>query len=232
MGDKLMVVVLFIVTLCSIIPFNLGSNPVRWFPKCGVENFPGFHNEHVHGYNTIQRSPYGNNERRVWDIHPTPPFRVEFDYLDLERTHDYVEVNGLRYSGTSKPPTQYVYKNSRTLCVIVKFVSDHSVTKSGFRFRVIQGTGVWSQQGPPWSQSSSGSRSASSYIGQGHYQQSNGYNMKQPLSLDRCKRHCINLGSGWNVVHYTYFDQKCTCYKNARGQFVRQNGHHNWRITG
>jgi len=157
MGDKLMAVVLFIVTLCSMIPFNLGSIPLppaRWSPKCGAENFPGFHNEHVHGYNTIQRSPYYNNERRVWDIHPTPPFRVVFDYLDLERTHDYVEVNGMRYTGRTKPHTQYVHQNRRSwqpFCVIVKFVSDHSVTKSGFRFRVIQGdgsgwsSGWWSQ---------------------------------------------------------------------------------------
>jgi len=146
-----MAVVLFIVTLCSIIPFSHGSRVmVRYRAnsmtgKCFTGRYPGFHAEHVHGYTTIQRSPYGNNERRVWDIHPTPPFRVVFDYLDLERGHDYVEIDGQRFSGTSKPDIQYVYSTGK--CVIVKFVSDHSVTKSGFRFRVIQGDG----SGPSWS---------------------------------------------------------------------------------
>jgi len=142
MGDKLMAVVLFSVTLFSIIPFNHCSSWWDHGHLCYSDNFPGFHVEHVHGSTTIELSPYGNNERRVWDIHPTPPFRVEFDYLDLERTHDYVEVNGVvKYTGTNKPYTRYVQKNrwsGEPPCVLVKFVSDHSVTKSGFRFRVIQ----------------------------------------------------------------------------------------------
>jgi len=143
MGDKLMTTVLLVVTLCSIIPFNHGG---VWLPsitkQCGSDNFPGFHVEHVHGYNTIEMSPYGNNERRVWDIHPTPPFTVVFDYLNLEPKHDFITVNGISYYGTNTPPIHPVHRNRRSWepwCVLVEFSSDHSVTKSGFRFHVIQG---------------------------------------------------------------------------------------------
>jgi len=134
-----------------------------------------------------------------------------FDRFDTEEGYDYLEINGRRYSGNNIPGPFYITKSD----LIMKFTSDGSVQKSGFKFRTIKAarsTGGWSK------------------VGEGYYRQYSGYNWKYPLSLAQCKRYCVNLGSSWNVVQYIYSQQKCTCYKNARGNFVRQSGQHTWRI--
>jgi len=223
--DRTMLVVLLLAaTLCSIIPTNHAAvwtdgKGCSWYstylPCEGPRCTP--YGAAITRQHPRSGSSYSNNECTGWYINTTPPYRLVFDRFDTEDGYDYVEINGQRYSGSNIPSPLCITQTGLN-GLEVTFKSDGSVTKSGFKFRTIKGncnnrgTSGWTK------------------VGEGHYQHYDGYNWKYPLSLSYCKRYCSNLGRNWNVVQYTYNNQRCTCYKNARGNFVRQTGQHTWRI--
>jgi len=153
LGQKMLAVVLFVVTLSTIIPTNHGCSfsPAKSVREPCRSDLSGYHVERLSSSRSTLRYPYwgsyGKNERRVWVITTPPPFTLVFDRMDTEKKYDYVSILWAcgvctacrfgRYTGTDKGKPIYV--ESSNCQPTVEFKSDGSVQKSGFQMRIIKG---------------------------------------------------------------------------------------------
>jgi len=146
-ADKMMTLVLILVTLCTPCAPSFPST-MQASIRCTTPH--GFNTVHQVTGETIAHPRsgliYGANERVAWVINTRLPYRLKWEKMDTESSYDFVVIGGKKYSGKDLPATLDITKD----CLTVKFESDGSEQKSGFKLRILKGSnwgswGAWSK---------------------------------------------------------------------------------------